>query len=194
MVDGFMGSPTWESIVAGDGNNYVNVVGDIEYDNKPVKALLQFQVNEDERFQYNALEYNGMPQNALDGIGLLTAKCGEGKESSSDSNIPLDEEDIAKVEGLSAMILSDVLLDFKSLIGTKVYVRGYFSSLSSEANYLSEDEFSTNTIVINTKDLIRDDRKFLLKKCGYGCRTGFLGILREDAFFGTYMRAEKTIK
>ena len=76
MVDGFMGSPSWEAIAADDGKTYVNVEGDIEYLEKPVRALLQFLV-EGEQFEFNALEFNGVPQIELVAWALLATMCEE---------------------------------------------------------------------------------------------------------------------
>ena len=76
MVDGFMGSPSWESVAADDGNTYVNVEGDIEYFEKPVRAVLQFLVV-GEQFEFNALEFNEVPQNNLTAFGLLGNMCDE---------------------------------------------------------------------------------------------------------------------
>ena len=75
MVDGFMGSPSWASITADDGVNYVNISGDITYADKPVRALLQYKLNQDETFEFNALEFNGVPQNNLIAMGLLEKMC-----------------------------------------------------------------------------------------------------------------------
>jgi len=76
MVDDFMGSPSWAAIAADDGNTYVNVEGDIEYLEKPVRALLQFLI-EGEQFEYNALEFNGVPQDPLTAMALLEVMCEE---------------------------------------------------------------------------------------------------------------------
>ena len=63
IVSCYMASPSWESIVATDGNTYVNVTGGIQYDGKDVNALLQFLINPDDTFEANAFELNGIPQN-----------------------------------------------------------------------------------------------------------------------------------
>ena len=202
MVDGFMNLPSWSSLTAEDGNNYVNITGGITYDNKPVEALIQYQVVSEERFEFNALEFNDIPQNAIVAGSLLTAMCEEGSGTSSEQSSSLEEpnspsalgEDTATAEGLTAMAVSDVMLDYESLIGKKVYVRGFFFSLTDEMSYLYEEQGSTNFILIDKKKLIREDRKFLLKQCGGGCPTGFLGIISKDRFLGQTMTAEKIIK
>jgi len=75
MVDGFMGSPSWSSITAEDGSNYVNISGDITFHEKPVRALIQYKLNEDETFEFNALEFNDVPQNGLIAMGLQQKMC-----------------------------------------------------------------------------------------------------------------------
>lgn len=75
MVDGFMGSPSWSSITGEDGSNYVNISGDITFHEKSVRALIQYKLNKDETFEFNALEFNDVPQNALIAMGLQTKMC-----------------------------------------------------------------------------------------------------------------------
>lgn len=76
LVDGFLGSPRWESGVAGDGMRFVNIHGGMTFANKPVDALIQFVVDPDAgQFKFNALEFNGVPQNNLTAAALLTKMC-----------------------------------------------------------------------------------------------------------------------
>lgn len=71
-VDGFMGSPRWESGTATDGTEVVNVRGKIRFMEKEVEALLQFEIDPDhETFEVGALEFNGIPQNPLIKAALL---------------------------------------------------------------------------------------------------------------------------
>jgi len=65
-INGFFGNPKWEAIKGQDGRTYVNAVGDISYDGKKAKAILQFKVDtEKDTFEINALEINDVPQNML---------------------------------------------------------------------------------------------------------------------------------
>ena len=76
MVDGFMGSPSWDSGKSSGGQSFVNIEGDITFSDKPVRALLQFMVNEDEgSFNFNAIEFNDIPQNKLLAMGMLKKMC-----------------------------------------------------------------------------------------------------------------------
>ena len=75
MVAGFMGSPSWASITADAGINYVNISVDIMWQDKRVRALLQYKLNQDETFEFNALEFNGVPQNNFIAMGLLEKMC-----------------------------------------------------------------------------------------------------------------------
>jgi len=65
MVDGYFADPKWESIVADDGNTYVNISGKILYNDKEINVRLQYKYNPDSTFKYNAMEFNEIPQNAL---------------------------------------------------------------------------------------------------------------------------------
>ena len=76
MVNGYIANPKWEAFVATDGEDYVNVTGQISYFDKPVDMLLQFQVNTDsERFEVNAFEMDGVPQNYFMSDSLLENMC-----------------------------------------------------------------------------------------------------------------------
>ena len=77
-VNGFFGSPRWESGQASDGKRYVTIRGKMTYMEKPVNAALQFVVNKQEQtFEYQAFEMNDIPQNGLLAVGLLSKMCGE---------------------------------------------------------------------------------------------------------------------
>lgn len=75
-IDGFFDSPSWESGTSNDGKSYVNVRGKIMYMNKEIDAEMQFRMNENKTFEINALEFNGIPQNNLMIIGLLSKMYG----------------------------------------------------------------------------------------------------------------------
>lgn len=65
-IEGFMGNPHWDTILGNDGNKYVNVTGSISYMQEEVRAAIQYRLNDnDNSFQINALEFNGIPQNGL---------------------------------------------------------------------------------------------------------------------------------
>jgi hypothetical protein len=74
----FMSSPRWESGITEEGQTFVNVTGGIMYQEKEIVALIQFFLNlEDSTFEFNALEFNGIPQNTLMAGGLLNNMCKE---------------------------------------------------------------------------------------------------------------------
>jgi len=201
MVDGFMDSARWSNLVADDGNSYVNIKGGITYENKPGEALIQFKILSGGRFQFNALEINDTPQNALVAGILLRAMCGEGLGSSLDQSSSSEEpktssalnENTAKADGLTVMSVSDVLLDFRTLIGKRVYVRGFYLFLNEELSFLYEQEGSLTHIIIDAKNLVRADRKILLTQCDGGCTAGFVGVL-ERRPTGNLLVASKLIK
>lgn len=76
IVNGFMGNPTWESGLAEDRTAFVNVRGDIFVNDRKVRALIQFAVDtKRDTFQFQALEYNGVPQPVLVAAGLFENMC-----------------------------------------------------------------------------------------------------------------------
>lgn len=87
MVESFMGNPSWES-GTGDGNvKFVNVAGDITYADKPVRATIQFVINEkDKSFQYQAFDINEIPQDNMTAASLMEKMCESvGEQQSSPS-------------------------------------------------------------------------------------------------------------
>lgn len=76
MVNGYMGNPEWRSLVAEDGNDYVNVVGEISYNNQPTKAEIQFRLNKEKSsFQFHAWELGGKPAPDFVAAVLLEKMC-----------------------------------------------------------------------------------------------------------------------
>jgi hypothetical protein len=76
MASDYFGGPSWESGVADDGRTYVNLTGQITFNEKPVDAAIQFLVHKSqERFEVNAFEMNGIPQNILMLNALLSNMC-----------------------------------------------------------------------------------------------------------------------
>lgn len=78
MVDGFMGSPAWKSGTSDGGQSFVNIDGDITYNDKPVRATVQFFIKGDQ-FSFNALELNGVPSPNIIAIGLMQKMCASAK-------------------------------------------------------------------------------------------------------------------
>lgn len=76
MVNGYMGNPEWRSLVAEDGNDYVNVVGDISYNNQPTKAEIQFRLNKEKSsFWFQAWELGGNPASNIVAEVLFEKMC-----------------------------------------------------------------------------------------------------------------------
>ena len=123
MVSGYMGSPSWDSGVAEDGQKFVNIGGDVTLHDKPVRAVLQFQVDVDAgTFQFNALELNEVPQMNLLGGALLKQMCGDGFAAKRDR---------------SADIRAEVIEGLNMAAGAKAAVTEYFMDLGElpEDNY-----------------------------------------------------------
>lgn len=75
MAESFMDDPSWKSLTADDGKKYVNLSGGILFNEKPVDALIQFLLNDDLSFEFNAFELNGIPQGELIASALLEKMC-----------------------------------------------------------------------------------------------------------------------
>lgn len=69
-IDEFLSDPEWSVIESEDGNHFVNISGGMTYQEKPVRALLQFLVVDD-RFEFTALEFNGIVQNEIIRMALM---------------------------------------------------------------------------------------------------------------------------
>lgn len=76
MAKSFMGSPSWVSGKGKDGMAFVNVSGDVFFQEKSVKATLQFEVDKkNDSFAYRSLEMNGVPQNDIVALILIGKMC-----------------------------------------------------------------------------------------------------------------------
>ena len=76
MVNSFISNPIWESDTTEDGIKFVNINGDITYNNEDVKALVQFIFSKNnETFKYNYFEMNGIAQDKSMANALLTKMC-----------------------------------------------------------------------------------------------------------------------
>ena len=75
MVEGFMASPKWSSGIAEGNIKFVNVSGKMTYMEKPVTADIQFILKGEKSFEFNALEFNEIPQNKLMAGALFTKMC-----------------------------------------------------------------------------------------------------------------------
>lgn len=74
MVDSFLASPSWASFEA-EGRSFVNIEGGLEFNEKPVKGLIQFELFEDDSLNINAFEMNEIAQNQLMTMGLIDKMC-----------------------------------------------------------------------------------------------------------------------
>jgi len=76
LVTSFFANPKWESYVSPEDDKYhLNASGQIMYDNKTVNALIQFEMEGDDRWQINAFEINGEAQDELMVAELINEMC-----------------------------------------------------------------------------------------------------------------------
>lgn len=84
IVDSFMGTPYWESGTSEEGQKFVNVNGNITYNEKEVNASIQFFLDEESsEFELNAFEMNDLPQMNLIAISLIKKMCDSAKSDKS---------------------------------------------------------------------------------------------------------------
>lgn len=78
LVNNFFGNPKWESYVSPDDDKYhLNASGEILYNDKPTKVLLQFEFTKGDNWQINALTYDGKPQSDDVVYELINSMCEE---------------------------------------------------------------------------------------------------------------------
>jgi hypothetical protein len=76
LVNSFFANPKWESFVSPDDDKYhLNAKGQITYDNKPVNAVIQFEMDGNDRWQINSFEINEEAQNDLMVNELINKMC-----------------------------------------------------------------------------------------------------------------------
>lgn len=105
MVKGFMGYPSWESGVSSDGKVFVNVGGDINFHNKPVRAMMQFLV-QGANFSFNSFEMNGVPSANLIAIAMMQKMCESVKaedERETELEIQGDAEESQRYQAASQL-------------------------------------------------------------------------------------------
>ena len=76
LVESYFDNPKWESFIADDGRNYVNVTGGLTLYDEPVQALLQFKIRDD-LFMVKVFEIEGETMTDWDLIELLSNMCDE---------------------------------------------------------------------------------------------------------------------
>jgi hypothetical protein len=76
LVNNFFSNTKWESFVSPDDDKYhLNVSGQIQYDEKPAKVIIQFEELENEEWQINAFTINGQPQEDEVILELVSEMC-----------------------------------------------------------------------------------------------------------------------
>jgi|TARA_B110000116_G_scaffold30546_1_gene22864 hypothetical protein len=76
LVESYFDNPKWESFIADDGRNYVNVTGGLTLYDEPVQALLQFKIRDD-LFMVKVFEIEGETMTDGDLFELLSNMCVE---------------------------------------------------------------------------------------------------------------------
>jgi hypothetical protein len=87
-LESFMPGAKWESLVADDGKTYVNVKGRVEFQGKPVTARIQYRLDENGGFEFQAFEVNGVPQPPILYMGLIEKAYEEAQKGHAQSDAP----------------------------------------------------------------------------------------------------------
>ena len=78
LVDGYFEKPKWETGAAKKGIDFVNVSGIVPYQDKPVVATFQFEMDKDKRgFRYRGFEIAGVPQTLFVAAFTLAEMCAQ---------------------------------------------------------------------------------------------------------------------
>lgn len=72
LIRDFFVDPEYEVIEDEDGNTYVNIIGEVQYDEENCEMLIQFAIVDDyELFTINAIEINEEPCNEDEIVDVL---------------------------------------------------------------------------------------------------------------------------
>lgn len=88
--ENFFSNPTWKYFESTDGEDVVEFTGKCQYQEKEVKARLQFILDKDgESFEQGALEFNDVPQNDIITSALIYKAF---KEYADEHNIKMSDD------------------------------------------------------------------------------------------------------
>lgn len=101
----FFGTPRWKYFESEDGQDVVEFTGDCTYQDVPVKARIQFVVDEENgTFEASYLAFNEVPQDALTLAAVISKAFeeyevagtggGQGPEQSSDTTGQIDRKSV----------------------------------------------------------------------------------------------------
>jgi hypothetical protein len=79
---------------------------------------------------------------------------------------------------MKAVAVSDLILDYRGLVGQKMSVRGFFMAIG-DLSFLYEKAGSMTFVTVDSSNLSRDDRKRLLTTCSNGCPVTIEGIVKD---------------
>ena len=137
MVSSYMGSPSWDSGTAEDGTKFVNIGGDITFHDKPVRALLQFQVDPAAgTFEFGALEFNEVPQINILAMGLLSNMCGESVAENAEYGVDIRAEIMEALDSaaVAKVVVSEYFWDYGTL-PKNIYEAGLLSPDEMPSDY-----------------------------------------------------------
>lgn len=87
---------------------------------------------------------------------------------------PLSKLSSQSSDDYTPVSVTDLRLDAESLGGKRVEISGVLQMMGDLA-MLGEERFSMNKIFVETKNLPRNDRKFIIQNCESGCQVTIRG-------------------
>ncbi|OQQ05420.1 hypothetical protein BK411_17420 [Vibrio splendidus] len=156
MVDSFLSSPSWESFTT-DGRTFVNIEGGLEFNDKPVDGLIQFELFEDDSLNINAFELNEIAQNHFMTVALVEKMCESAKQTYSvvpkHKSLPNDKV-IAQV--LSLDMYGEEALKIKTSKGD--FIMNSFAMSNEEFQLLEKASSNKAALCFEGEDTSFKDR------------------------------------
>lgn len=87
-----------------------------------------------------------------------------------------DERQDEQVGNYKKMSLTDLKLDKSSIIGKNIEVSGVLQTVG-DISMVSDGLLDMNKILVETKNLPRESRKFIIDNCSAGCKVSLKGVV-----------------
>jgi|GEM_PF-5797990 len=141
----FMGNARWSSGVSEEGQRFVNVKGKIMYADKEVEAVVQFFIDSNEEFfEYNACEFNGIPQSYFVFLALLEKIYGDDSGGGSGYYYSSDSQDQNTSSTPSVMAVSEMDRLLTNEINSAI--SGGYGYMGSDGYFYSDTAFEMGVL------------------------------------------------
>ena len=142
LVKSFFANPEWVSFVSPDDNKYhLNASGQITYFGKVVNAVIQFEMEGEERWKINAFEINGQPQDDEMIIELISEMCTaasnkNGEITSNEQEVSELKEEIENIDGTysdqNSFAEMEIVISGDQWFGKTVMITGFGSDYDAQ--------------------------------------------------------------